>query len=166
MGMAKSGFRREGVICREAIHTDLRAVNREEAIRQLLRILAAAGEIQFGFIDEILESVLLSQDAQRKSFGTAEVPESILVPYAKHHRLTSPTGAVGVFSVGHEAHTLAVILLLFPIDQPNHQLRTLESIRQLARDPKCRKRLLASSDAKQIVEIMSNSTAQTAFCLT
>ncbi len=119
-----------------AIVSQLTATERDEVIAELLDALIAAGAVDAGLRDELIQSVL---DRERK--GSTGFGKGVAVPHVKHPAVTEMTAAIGLSSSGVEFNALdkqpvySVFLLLSPEDKPEYHLHAMEIIfKNLSKD--------------------------------
>lgn len=122
-------------VCPEAIRADLKAEDKQGAIRAMARSLLEAGKIPEADFEGIVRSVLL-----REELGTTGIGHAVAVPHAKHASVDRLVGTIAISPAGVEFEAIdgdkvhLLFLLISPPDRPGDHLRALESItRQLKR---------------------------------
>lgn len=143
-------------VCVDAIKAELTADNKEGVIRELVRSLISAGQIQEAEEDSIVKAIM-----KREELGSTGIGRGVAVPHTKHPSVDRLIGTVGVSQEGIDFQSLdgekvhLFFLLVSPPDRPGDHLRALENIsRQLRDDTFCRflKQSKTSDDIKQLLE--------------
>ncbi len=143
-------------VCIDAIKAELTADNKEGVIRELVRSLINAGQIQEAEEDSIVKAIM-----KREELGSTGIGRGVAVPHTKHPSVDRLIGTVGVSQEGIDFQSLdgekvqLFFLLVSPPDRPGDHLRALENIsRQLRDDTFCRflKQSKTRDDIKQLLE--------------
>lgn len=143
-------------VCIDAIKAELTADNKEGVIRELVRSLISAGQIQEAEEDSIVKAIM-----KREELGSTGIGRGVAVPHTKHPSVDRLIGTVGVSQEGIDFQSLdgekvqLFFLLVSPPDRPGDHLRALENIsRQLRDDTFCRflKQSKTRDDIKQLLE--------------
>jgi PTS system fructose-specific IIA component/PTS system nitrogen regulatory IIA component len=148
-------------IRRDAIRTELEAVEKEAVIREMAGALMQAGSISDDQFDSVVEAIL-----KREELGSTGIGRGVAVPHTKHPTVDRLCGAVAVSQEGVEFDSLdgekvhLLFLLVSPPDRPGDHLRALENIsRQLRNDTFCRflKQAKSADDVWQLLEEADNN---------
>lgn len=148
-------------IRRDAIRTELEAVEKEAVIREMAGALMRAGSISDDQFDSVVEAIL-----KREELGSTGIGRGVAVPHTKHPTVDRLCGAVAVSQEGVEFDSLdgekvhLLFLLVSPPDRPGDHLRALENIsRQLRNDTFCRflKQAKSADDVWQLLEEADNN---------
>lgn len=148
-------------IRKEAIRTELEAVEKEAVIREMAGALMQAGSISDDQFDSVVEAIL-----KREELGSTGIGRGVAVPHTKHPSVDRLCGAVAVSQAGVEFDSLdgekvhLLFLLVSPPDRPGDHLRALENIsRQLRNDTFCRflKQSKSAEDVWQLLEEADNN---------
>jgi PTS system fructose-specific IIA component/PTS system nitrogen regulatory IIA component len=148
-------------IRRDAIRTELEAVEKEAVIREMAGALMQAGSISDDQFDSVVEAIL-----KREELGSTGIGRGVAVPHTKHQTVDRLCGAVAVSQEGVEFDSLdgekvhLLFLLVSPPDRPGDHLRALENIsRQLRNDTFCRflKQAKTADDVWQLLEEADNN---------
>lgn len=113
----------------DAIVPELKAQNRDDAIRELVEALANAAKIDTGQIDEICQKLV-----ERENQGSTGIGKGIAVPHIKHPSVTEIVGTVGCSRKGidfislDQAPVYSVLLLISPPNDPDKHLEAMESL--------------------------------------
>ena len=143
-----------------AIRADLKALDKETVIEELVEALVQSGGIQPQDKMSIVEAVM-----KREELGSTGIGRGVAVPHTKHANVNRLIGTVGISRVGVEFSSLdgekvfIFFLLVSPPDRPTNHLRALESIsRQLRDDTFCRflKQAQTPEDIRQLLEEADN----------
>ena len=82
-------------ICPEAIRADLAAVDKEGAIREIVKALQDAGKIDPGETESIVKAIL-----KREELGSTGIGRGVAVPHTKHPSVDRLLGTVAVSRQG------------------------------------------------------------------
>src|SRR3989338_7640557 len=136
-----------------AILADMKAVNKEEAIRELVDTLAKAEGIRS---KEDLVKVLLSREA----LGSTGIGQGVGIPHGKTNAVKKLTAAFGVCHHGVNFEALdgepvyLFFLLVAPEDSSGPHLKGLARISRLLRDKFFREALKQNTDEKAILKLI------------
>jgi mannitol/fructose-specific phosphotransferase system IIA component (Ntr-type) len=148
-------------ICSGAILAQLKAMDKEGAIREMVEALSHAGQIETGESESIVKAIL-----KREELGSTGIGRGVAVPHTKHPSVDRLVGTVAVSSQGVDFASLdgevvhLFFLLLSPPDRPGDHLRALENIsRQLRDDTFCRflKQAKSVEDIKLLLNEADNN---------
>ena len=145
----------------EAIRAQLRADDKEGAIREMIDALLQAGKIAPGEVESIVKAIM-----KREELGSTGIGRGVAVPHAKHPSVGRLVGTVAVSSEGIDFNSLdgekvqLFFLLISPPDRPGDHLRALENISsQLRDDTFCRflKQATTADDIRQLLDEADNN---------
>lgn len=145
----------------EAINADVKAEDKESAIRELIGSLVSAGGIKEDEQESIIEAVM-----KREELGSTGIGRGVAVPHTKHLSVDRLIGTVGISHDGVDFNSLdgekvqILFLLVSPPDRPGDHLRALENIsRQLRDDTFCRflRQSKTVEDIKQLLDEADNN---------
>jgi PTS system fructose-specific IIA component/PTS system nitrogen regulatory IIA component len=148
-------------ICSEAIRADLEAVDKEGAIREIVKSLQDAGKIDPGETESIVKAIL-----KREELGSTGIGRGVAVPHTKHPSVDHLMGTVAVSRQGVDFTSLdgetvnLFFLLISPPDRPGDHLRALENIsRQLRDETFCRflKQAKGPADIRLLLDEADNN---------
>ena len=140
----------------KAICAELKAVTKEEAIRELVQALLDAGELDADQYDDIVAAIM-----KREELGSTGIGRGVAVPHTKHPSVQKLVGTVGVSESGVDFDSLdgervqLFFLLVSPPERPGDHLRALENIsRQLRDETFCRflKQSKTPEDINQLLQ--------------
>ncbi|MFZ5830668.1 MAG: PTS sugar transporter subunit IIA [Planctomycetota bacterium] len=148
-------------ICHEAVRSDLAAMDKEGAIREMVEAILDAGKIAPDQFESIVKAIM-----KREDLGSTGIGRGIAVPHTKHASVDHLVGTVAVSREGVDFASLdgetvhLFFLLISPMDRPGDHLRALENIsRQLRNDTFCRflKQAKNPGDIQQLLEEADNN---------
>jgi mannitol/fructose-specific phosphotransferase system IIA component (Ntr-type) len=145
-------------IVTEAIIPDLKASDRDAAMRELVEALSAAGAVPPGAMDEIIAALI-----KREREGSTGFGKGVAVPHVKHPKITKMIGTVGRSVGGIDFAALdhqpvySVVLLLSPDTQPQQHLQAMNSIFSNLQKDMFRKFLRQSETRQAIVDLLDEA---------
>lgn len=149
------------IVHTQAIVPQLRARDRDEAIRELVASLAASGATDEASAPGLIEKLL---DRERK--GSTGFGRGVAVPHVKHRSVTAIRAAIGISQGGIDFNALdkqpvyTVFLLLSPEDRPEEHLQAMETIfKNLSKDT-FRRFLRQSSSVEGVVALLDEADHQ------
>src|SRR5438132_5281745 len=116
-------------IIAEAIVPELKAADRDGAIRELVESLARAGGLPQDSVDEIAAALV-----KREQNGSTGFGKGVAVPHVKHAKVSRMAGAIGRSGTGIDFAALdhqpvySVFLLLSPENQPQQHLAAMNCV--------------------------------------
>jgi PTS system fructose-specific IIA component/PTS system nitrogen regulatory IIA component len=122
-------------IVRDAIIADLKAATRDDAIREAVASLAAAGQISTADSAEVVKAIL-----KREALGTTGIGHNIAIPHTRHPAASQLLGALAVSKNGLPFESIdgepvhVMVLLISPPDRPGDHLRALENVVNMMRN--------------------------------
>jgi PTS system fructose-specific IIA component/PTS system nitrogen regulatory IIA component len=143
-------------ICFEAIRTDLAAVDKEGAVREIMQSLQDAGVVKPADFEDIVQSIL-----SREKLGSTGIGRGVGIPHTKCDQVKRFVGTFAVSPRGVDFASLdgekvnLFLLFIAPPDNPRDFQRPLEHIARLMRDDTlCRllKRSKTPADIRQLLE--------------
>jgi mannitol/fructose-specific phosphotransferase system IIA component (Ntr-type) len=142
-------------IVSEATVAELSAANRNDAIKELVEALRAAGRFS-----EDEAATIAAEIIRRENQGSTGFGYGVAVPHVKHAAVSDVMAAVGRSSAGIDFSALdrapvyTIILLISPPDKPDAHLQAMENIfRHLQRD-NFRRFLRQASTREEIMELV------------
>src|SRR5438105_1115868 len=142
----------------DAIVPELKASDRDGAIRELVASLADAGALPTAAVDEVVAALI-----KREQNGSTGFGKGVAVPHVKHPKVRKMVGTVGRSPAGIDFAALDhqpvynMVLLLSPENQPQQHLQAMNIIfSNLQKD--IFRRFLRQSDTQQaIVELLDEA---------
>jgi len=130
---------------------DLKAGNKEAAIRELVSVLLSSGKIKNkeDFIKHIME---------RESLGSTGIGSQVAIPHATTESVEGLVAAFGCSAQGFDYQALdgeKVNLVFLLGTNPEHigtYLKFLAALAKLLNDPQFRKELMSASTADSLIE--------------
>ena len=116
-------------IVTEAIIPELKATDRDGAIRELVQSLANAGGLPESAVEEVVAALV-----KREQNGSTGFGKGVAVPHAKHAKVTKMAGTIGRSAGGIDFAALdhqpvySVVLLLSPENQPQQHLQAMNIV--------------------------------------
>ena len=144
-----------------AIRAELKAADKEGAIREMVAALQDAGKIAADEVQSIVKAIL-----KREELGSTGIGRGVAVPHTKHPSVQRLVGTVAVSGEGLDFNSLdgekvnLFFLLISPPDRPGDHLRALENIsRQLRDDTFCKflKQSKTADDIRQLLDEADNN---------
>jgi PTS system fructose-specific IIA component/PTS system nitrogen regulatory IIA component len=145
-------------LVRTAVLPSLAAGTRDDAIREMVASLAAAGAIEPASTDDIVAAVL-----RREQLGTTGIGNGLAIPHSRHPSVDRLIGTLGVCKRGggiefnsHDGQPVyAMVLIISPQDQPGPHLRALDSVVAAFRDESLLPRLQSCQTADDVWAVLT-----------
>ena len=148
------------VLTPEVVRTDLEATSRDEAIRELVRLLAQSGRIAPGDVESVSKAIM-----RREHLGSTAIGHGVAIPHAKAPAARRLVGAFGRSKAGIEFASIdgepvhLVFLLASPPESQRAHLKALAHISRLLSKQDLHARILEAKDAKEILAVMAEEEA-------
>lgn len=116
-------------IVTDAIVSELKATDRDGAIRELVESLAKNGGIPESSVEEIVAALI-----KREQNGSTGFGKGVAVPHAKHGKVQKMSGTIGRSVGGIDFAALdhqpvySIVLLLSPENQPQQHLQAMNIV--------------------------------------
>jgi nitrogen PTS system EIIA component len=142
-------------LSKKAILTDIKAVKKEEVIKELVEALISAGEIEKRNRAKLIEALM-----GRESLGSTAIGQGIAIPHAKSDCVNKLVAAFGLSKKGVDFDSLdgepayIFFLLVAPQDSAGPHLKALARISRLLKDKYFRDSLRVCADDKSIIKII------------
>jgi fructose-specific phosphotransferase system IIA component len=139
----------------EAIATDLKSVNKTDAIKELVELLITSGDIDKKDKNKVVELLLA-----REALGSTAIGHNVGIPHAKADCIKDLVGAFGLSRKGVDFDSLdgepvyIFFLLLAPQDSAGPHLKALARISRLIKDKYFRDTLKGAREKKDVVRII------------
>lgn len=144
-----------------AVSTDIKSVQRDEAIAELVDLLIASGSAPASLRQELIRSVL-----EREKRGSTGFGRGVAVPHVKHSTVRRMAAAVGLSQRGVDFNALdrqpvfSMFLLLSPEDRPEEHLQAMEVIfKNLSKDT-FRRLLRQSRTPEEVRALLDEADSQ------
>src|SRR6187402_1184978 len=145
-------------IVKEGIISDLRALDRDGAIRELVTSLASAGALPESAIDDVVAALI-----KREQNGSTGFGKGVAVPHVKHPKVKKMAGTIGRSEAGVDFAALdhqpvySVVLLLSPENQPQQHLQAMNIIFSNLQKDMFRRFLRQSTTRQAIQELLDEA---------
>lgn len=138
-----------------AVATALQSQSKDEVIRELVGLLAAAGAIKEKDAGKLVQILL-----KRESLGSTGIGQGVAIPHGKSDCVSRLVAAFGVSRAGVNFDSLdgemvhLFFLLVAPEDSAGPHLKALARISRLLKDKHFRESLRNAKDEKTLVRII------------
>lgn len=145
-------------VVREAVIVDLQATTKEEAIREIVAGLQAAGRLTESDQESVTRAIL-----NREELGSTGIGQGVAVPHTRHPMVDRLIGTVALSDKGVEFAALdgepvdILFLLISPPNQPGDHLRALENISRHLKDEQFVRFLRQSRTREQILDVLDEA---------
>jgi mannitol/fructose-specific phosphotransferase system IIA component (Ntr-type) len=142
----------------DAIVANLKATDRDGAIRELVTSLAEHGAMPTSAVDEVVTSLI-----KREQNGSTGFGKGVAVPHVKHPKVKQMSGTVGRSETGIDFAALdhqpvySIVLLLSPENQPQQHLQAMNIVFSNLQKDMFRKFLRQSSTREGIVDLLDEA---------
>jgi PTS system nitrogen regulatory IIA component len=146
------------IMVAEAIVPELKAKTRDEAIGELVEMLAGAGAISKKSVKDVTKAILA-----REAQATTGIGKGVALPHAKLKGVKKPIATIGRSSEGIDFAALdskpvyIVILLMSNPDNPDEHLQAMETIFKHVQRDMFRKFLRQSETREAIVDLIQEA---------
>lgn len=147
------------LIDRNSIIANLKATDRNGAIRELVEVLAQAKMIEASAVDGIVRSIV----ARERTRGTTGFGKGVAVPHVKVEDLPRVVAAVGRSAHGVDFGSLdgqpvySLFLIVSPADQPEEHLRAMDLIFRHLQQEQFRKFLRQADETAKIYDLLAEA---------
>ena len=144
---------------KRAITANLKATDKEGVIRELVDLLASAGDIKNK--EELIKSVMT-----RESLGSTGIGQGIGIPHAKTQSVKSLVAALGLSHDGVNFESLdgepvhIFFLLVAPEESAGPHLKALARISRMLKDKHFRDILRKAKDEKELLHTIQEEDAK------
>jgi len=145
-------------VVREAIVVDLKALGKEEAIREMVGSLHRAGRLADNDTESVIRAIL-----SREELGSTGIGQGVAVPHTRHPTLQKLIGTVALSRRGVDFMALdgepvdIFFLLVSPQNQPGDHLRALENISRHLKDERFVNFLRQAQTRENVVEVLEEA---------
>lgn len=139
----------------DLIKMELEAVDKWEAIEELIDYLVGIHEIRMSDRDEVLQCVL----KRERSMSTG-MEKGVAIPHSSTDRVEEIVAVMGISKEGIPFESIdgkpaqIIVLLIIPKDCFQKHVRTLYSIARLLNDAKVRKAVINSNTPEELFNII------------
>ena len=145
-------------VVQDAIVVDLKATGKEEAIREIVGSLHAAGQVSEADLDSVIRAIL-----GREELGSTGIGQGVAVPHTRHPTVNRLVGTVALSKKGVDFAALdgdpvnIFFLLISPPNQPGDHLRALENISRHLKDERFVSFLRQAKTREQVVDVLNDA---------
>ena len=145
-------------IVTEAIIPELKASDRDGALRELVTSLSTAGALAADAVDDVVASLI-----KREQNGSTGFGKGVAVPHVKHPKVQRMAGTVGRSVNGIDFAALdhqpvySVFLLLSPENQPQQHLQAMNAVFNNLQKDTFRRFLRQSATQQAIAELLDEA---------
>ena len=145
-------------IVTDSIIANLKAADRDAAIRELVTSLATAGALPQDAVDEVVAALI-----KREQNGSTGFGKGVAVPHVKHPKVKKMAGTVGRSVNGIDFAALdhqpvySIFLLLSPDNQPQQHLQAMNIIFSNLQKDMFRRFLRQSTTRQAIRELLDEA---------
>ncbi|MFM7052741.1 MAG: PTS sugar transporter subunit IIA [Planctomycetota bacterium] len=117
------------LVVEKAIVPNLVATKRDEAIKELLGALVAAGRVSEDMRDTFAKAIIA-----RENKGSTGLNHGVAIPHTKSPTIKAPMAAIGVSRTGVDFNSLdkqpvySIVLLLSPEEKPELHLQAIQAV--------------------------------------
>jgi len=145
-------------IVNEAIQPELKATDRDGAIRELVSALASAKALPDDAVDDVVAALV-----KREQNGSTGFGKGVAVPHAKHPKVAKMVGVLGRSVGGIDFAALdhqpvySIVLLLSPENQPQQHLQAMNIVFSNLQKDMFRRFLRGSTTREAIVDLLDEA---------
>jgi len=142
----------------DAIQPELRATDRDAAIRELVSALSSAGAIAPDAVDDVVAALV-----KREQNGSTGFGKGVAVPHAKHPKVSRMVGVLGRSVNGIDFAALdhqpvySIVLLLSPENQPQQHLHAMNIVFSNLQKDMFRRFLRGSTTREAIIDLLDEA---------
>ncbi|MEK6564372.1 MAG: PTS sugar transporter subunit IIA [Candidatus Omnitrophota bacterium] len=142
-------------LSKKAITADLKAVKKEDVLKELVDLLAASEDIEKKNRNKLVEQLMA-----REALGSTAIGQGVGIPHAKSECVNKLVAGFGISQKGVDFDSLdgekvyIFFLLIAPIDSAGPHLKALARISRLLKDKYFRDSLKECKDEKSILKII------------
>lgn len=146
------------IVVNDAIIPELKAVNRDGVITELIHSLVGAGCVSADQQDEFVKAIIRRENKGSTGFG-----HGVAVPHIKHADIKTMHIAIGNSPEGVDFKALdrepvySIVLLLSPEDQPENHLDAMEAIFSSLSQDTFRRFLKQAKCVKDVLTLLSET---------
>ena len=151
----------QDLVVKDAIVPQLKSIERDEAIVELIDSLIAAGAAPQAIRDDLIKYVL---DREKK--GSTGFGKGVAVPHVKHDKIKKIAATIGVSQQGVDFNALdkapvySIVLILSPWDRPNEHLEAMENVFSNLMLDTFRKFLRQATTIEEVHELLVEADAK------
>src|SRR5215207_10095633 len=145
-------------IVKDGIIPDLKALDRDGVIRELVTSLATGGALPESSVDEVVAALI-----KREQNGSTGFGKGVAVPHVKHPQVKKMSGTIGRSTTGIDFAALdhqpvySVVLLLSPENQPQQHLQAMNIVFSNLQKDMFRRFLRQCDTREKIIELLDEA---------
>jgi len=145
-------------IVKDGIISDLKALDRDGVIRELVTSLAKAGALPETAVDEVVAALI-----KREQNGSTGFGKGVAVPHVKHPQVKQMSGTIGRSTTGIDFAALdhqpvySVVLLLSPENQLQQHLQAMNIVFSNLQKDMFRRFLRQADTREKIIELLDEA---------
>ena len=142
-------------LSKKAITADLKAVKKEDVLKEFVDLLAASEDIEKRNRNKLVEQLMA-----REALGSTAIGQGVGIPHAKSECVNKLVAGFGISQKGVDFDSLdgekvyIFFLLIAPIDSAGPHLKALARISRLLKDKYFRDSLKECKDEKSVLKII------------
>jgi len=142
-------------LSKKAITADLKAVKKEDVLKELVDLLAVSDDIEKKNRNKLVEQLMA-----REALGSTAIGQGVGIPHAKSECVNKLVAGFGISQKGVDFDSLdgekvyIFFLLIAPIDSAGPHLKALARISRLLKDKYFRDSLKECKDEKSVLKII------------
>lgn len=151
----------QDVVVADAVVPELKSMERDEVIAELVDSVIAASAAPKNLRDELIEQIL-----EREKGGSTGFGKGVAVPHVKHPKIKKMVAAIGIsqrgvdFNALDKASVYCVILLLSPKDKPEDHLHAMECIFSNLQKDQFRRFIRQATTCQEVVDLIVEADMQ------
>jgi mannitol/fructose-specific phosphotransferase system IIA component (Ntr-type) len=148
-------------VIHDAIVSQIKSIDRDDVITELVDALVEAGAAPKAMRDELIRLII-----EREKHGSTGFGKGVAVPHVKHEKIRKMAAAIGVSQSGVDFNALdkgpvySIVLLLSPKDRPDEHLQAMENIFSNLQNDMFRRFLRQSTTQEQVIDLLQEADAQ------
>src|SRR5581483_8707098 len=145
-------------IVTEAIVPELKATDRDAAIKELVQSLSQGGGLPADAVEDVVSALV-----KREQNGSTGFGKGVAVPHVKHPSVKKMVGTIGRSATGIDFAALdhqpvySIVLLLSPENQPQQHLQAMNIVFSNLQKDMFRRFLRQSTTKEAIVDLLDEA---------
>jgi PTS system nitrogen regulatory IIA component len=145
-------------IITDSIVADLKAADRDAAIRELVTSLSTAGSLPADAVEEVVAALV-----KREQNGSTGFGKGVAVPHVKHPKIKQMAATIGRSAAGIDFTALdhqpvySIVLLLSPDNHPQQHLQAMNTVFTNLQKDLFRRFLRQSATRQAIVDLLDEA---------
>jgi PTS system nitrogen regulatory IIA component len=150
------------LVVEKAIVPNLVATKRDDAIKELLGALVAAGKVSEDMRDTFAKAIIA-----RENKGSTGLNHGVAIPHTKSTTIKAPMAAIGVSRAGVDFNSLdkqpvySIVLLLSPEEKPELHLDAIQAVFSHLSKDQFRRFLRQATTVQAVTTLLDEADAGT-----